>query len=157
MIASAFPLELTLQRISTTLPLPEEQLFAQWLTAALEGRCRAAEVTVRIVDQEEIRTLNRDYRGRDAATNILSFGYADPTLSGLPLLGDLVICAPLVVAEAQQQGKPVVAHWAHLVVQGALHLVGYDHQEEQQAQQMEGLEREILAALSFADPYAEEG
>ncbi|GMU48039.1 MAG: hypothetical protein AMXMBFR31_02650 [Candidatus Desulfobacillus denitrificans] len=109
----------------------------------------AAELTVRFVDAEEGRSLNAHYRGRDYATNVLSFPYArEPVLSG-----DLVLCLPLVLREAAAQGKPAAAHFAHLVVHGMLHLQGYDHETAAEARIMEQKEREILARLGYPDPY----
>lgn len=113
----------------------------------------AAQLTVRIVGAEEGATLNRDYRGRDGATNVLSFPFDEPFMLQPPLLGDIVICAPVLVTQAGQQNKSLQAHWAHLVVHGVLHLLGYDHMEEGQAREMETLEIGILAELGFADPY----
>lgn len=109
----------------------------------------SAEVTLRIVDAEEARMLNRDYRGKDVATNVLSFPY-----SPLPeMAGDLVLCLPVVLTEAEAQGKTAEAHFAHLVVHGMLHLQGYDHEQDDQAILMEAKEREILAQLGYPDPY----
>lgn len=115
-----------------------------------------AEVSVRIVSQEEIRTLNRDYRGKDSVTNVLSFPAGD--LAGLPrdairILGDVVICADVVAREAAEQGKPAADHWAHLLVHGVLHLLGYDHETDAEAVVMEGLEKQVLAAHNVPDPY----
>ena len=132
---------------------PADAELRVWLSEALGEITKDAELSVRIVDEEEGRQLNRDFRGKDYATNVLSFR-ADklPQLSPQPL-GDLVICAPIVAREAQDQGKPVNAHWAHLCVHGVLHLLGHDHEAEEQAQLMEGLEVEILARLGYQDPY----
>jgi probable rRNA maturation factor len=111
---------------------------------------RDAEVTLRIVGRTEGRKLNLDYRGRDYATNVLTFIYLDqPTLSG-----DIVLCAPVVRQEARAQRTGLAAHYAHLVVHGMLHLQGYEHEHEQQAKAMERLETEILARLGYPDPYA---
>ena len=110
---------------------------------------RPAEVTLRFVAEAEGRRLNREFRGRDYATNVLTFVYA-----ARPLAGDVVICAPVVAREARAQARPVDAHYAHLVVHGMLHLQGYDHEREREAVRMEGRERRILASLGFADPYA---
>ena len=106
---------------------------------------------MRIVDADEGRALNRDYRHKDYATNVLTFGYGDDT----PLSADLVLCAPVVAAEAQQAGKSLQAHYAHLIVHGSLHAQGWDHEtSEADAQEMEARETQILAALGFEDPYA---
>ncbi|CAB1367483.1 rRNA maturation RNase YbeY [Denitratisoma oestradiolicum] len=127
--------------------LPTRPRIRRWVKAACEG---AAEVTVRFVDAEEGQSLNRDYRGKDYATNVLSFVYESEPLT----LGDLVLCLPVVLKEAAAQGKPVEAHCAHLIVHGMLHLQGYDHEgDDAQAQRMEQREREILARLGYPDPY----
>ena len=111
-----------------------------------------AEITVRIVDAEEGRKLNREYRKKDYATNVLTFDYADEPV----VMADLVLCAPVVEAEAAANGKALLAHYAHLLVHGTLHAQGYDHEDsEEEAEAMEQREREVMAALGFADPYAE--
>ena len=128
---------------------------------ALEGRIREADLAIRIVDSKEGRALNRHYRGKDYATNVLSFpaevaeGVKLPKGVKMPLLGDLVLCAPVIAREAREQGKPLNAHYAHLTVHGALHLLGWDHEDECDAECMEKLEREILAGLGIDDPYRE--
>ncbi len=126
--------------------LPNRNDIRRWVRATRPG---AAEVTVRIVDADEARSLNAQYRGKDYATNVLSFVYAAPP----ELAGDLVLCAPVVAREATEQGKPVVAHFAHLIVHGMLHLQGYDHEHAADARVMEQLERDILARLGYPDPY----
>ncbi len=113
-----------------------------------------AEVVVRLVGEAEGRRLNREFRGRDRATNVLSFPFEPPPGVELDHLGDLVICAPVVAREATAQGKSPEAHWAHMVVHGMLHLQGYDHQNDDQAAIMEGLETQILAGLGYPAPYA---
>ena len=138
--------------------IPAATSFRRWAAAALAGRIRQADLSIRIVDAPEGRALNRHYRGKDYATNVLSFP-ADlpeglPPGVRMPLLGDLVICAPVVAREAQEQGKPLSAHYAHLTVHGTLHLLGWDHEDSREAEAMEQLEREILAGLGIADPYA---
>ncbi len=136
--------------------VPGAAEFERWVRAALSGR-RHAEVTIRVVDEAESQALNRRYRDRDSATNVLSFPADRPP--GLPVeeavepLGDVVICAPVVGAEARNQGKHVAAHWAHLVVHGTLHLLGYDHQSGPQAGVMERREVEILERLGYSNPY----
>ena len=129
--------------------LPSERLLRRWLRAALR---RSATITVRFVGLAEGRELNRAYRGRDYATNVLSFGYAGGR--GRRLQGDLVMCAPVLRREARAQGKPLAAHVAHLAVHGALHLQGYDHATPRAAVRMESLETTILAKLGIPDPYA---
>ena len=132
--------------------LPAEADFLRWAQAAYRDDA-AAEVLIRLVDAAESQALNRDYRGKDKPTNVLSFPFDVPP--GIPNehLGDLVICAPVVQAEASEQGKPVESHWAHMVVHGMLHLQGFDHIEDAEAEEMEALEREILARLGYPDPY----
>ena len=138
---------------------PKKNHIRRWATAALRA---SAQVTVRLVGEVEGRALNRDYRGKDYATNVLTFAYAEgEALPGLPeaggdvpLAGDLVLCVPVVVREAAAQGKTLEAHFAHLVVHGMLHLQGYDHENETEAAEMETLETAILRELGYADPYA---
>ncbi len=149
-------LELEIQPVTEIEALPTEEDFVLWVRAALINLKQQVELVIRIVDEPESQQLNRDYRGKDRPTNVLSFPFYAPPEVVSPLLGDLVICAPVVIKEAQQQGKPALAHWAHLVVHGVLHLQGYDHQTEDQAESMEGLERTILQKLHFSDPYHEE-
>ena len=137
--------------------VPAAVSFRKWVAAALDGRIREADLAIRIVGSREGRALNRHYRGKDYATNVLSFPAELP--EGLPegvrmpLLGDLVICAPVVAREAKEQRKPLAAHYAHLTVHGALHLLGWDHGDDVEAEAMEQLERGILAGLGVADPY----
>ena len=126
--------------------LPRHKV-ARWLKAALESD---AELTVRIVDAEEGQALNRDYRQKDYATNVLTFDYTQEPV----VMADLILCAPVVEREAQEQHKDLVAHYAHMLVHGVLHAQGWDHLEDDEAQAMEQREREILAALGFDDPYA---
>lgn len=136
--------------------LPEETLFSHWLTQAVTPFQPEAEVTIRIVDEEESQSLNSQYRGKDKPTNVLSFPFECPPGIELPLLGDLIICRQVVEREAQEQNKPLSAHWAHMVVHGSLHLLGYDHIEDDEAEEMESLETEIMIEMGFADPYLEE-
>jgi len=136
--------------------VPAAASFRKWVAAALKGRIREADLAIRIVDEREGQALNRHYRGKDYATNVLSFPAELPEGVTLPLLGDLVICAPVVAREAAEQGKPVAAHYAHLTVHGVLHLLGWDHEDDKDAEAMEQLEREVLAELGLPDPYAGE-
>ena len=136
-----------------TANLPSEADFQRWLDAAVLPFQEEAEVTIRLVDEAESNQLNLTYRGKDKPTNVLSFPFEAPPGLELPLLGDLVICRQVVEREAQEQGKPLMAHWAHMVVHGSLHLLGYDHIEDEEAEEMEQLERDIMQELGFADPY----
>ncbi|QEE23840.1 rRNA maturation RNase YbeY [Rhodanobacter glycinis] len=135
--------------------IPAAASFRRWVDAALRGakRRKATELSIRIVDTSEGRALNRDYRGKDYATNVLSFEAELPPGVKLPLIGDLAICAPVVAREAAEQGKRERDHWAHLTVHGVLHLLGYDHIEDADAEVMEALETRVLADLGIADPY----
>ena len=133
--------------------LPGEELLTRWAGAALESADTAVEVTIRVVDEDEGAQLNRQWRNGHGATNVLSFPVA-ADLDILPrLLGDIVICAPLLAREAGEQGKQLEAHWAHMVIHGVLHLLGYDHTQAQQADTMEALEIAILAGLEIDNPY----
>jgi len=136
--------------------LPAATSFRRWVEAALRGakRRKSVELAIRIVGADEGRALNRDYRGKDYATNVLSFPVELPPGIALPLIGDLAICAPVVQREAVEQGKAARDHWAHLTIHGVLHLLGHDHVDERDAAVMEALEAGILASLGIADPYA---
>ena len=149
-------LRVSLQKAIQAQGLPSRAQFSRWVAAALEGRRAMAEVAIRLVDEEESRALNRSWRNQDYPTNVLSFPAGLPAGVPLPLLGDLVMCAPLVAREAAEQGKSPAAHWAHLTVHGSLHLLGYDHESEAQAAVMEPLETAILGTLGFPDPYAQD-
>ncbi|MFQ1713332.1 rRNA maturation RNase YbeY [Aeromonas veronii] len=145
---------LDLQLASTSTDgLPTEAQLQGWLDGTILGFQQEAEVTVRIVDEAESNELNLTYRGKDKPTNVLSFPFEAPPGLELPLLGDLVICRQVVEREAEEQNKPLMAHWAHMVVHGSLHLLGYDHIEDEEAEEMEALERDIMQELGFADPY----
>ena len=138
---------------------PAISAFRKWIAAALAGRIREADLAVRIVGAKEGRSFNHHYRGKDYATNVLSFPAelpeGLPQGVKLPMLGDLVLCAPVIAREAREQGKPLAAHYAHLTVHGTLHLLGWDHEDAREAECMEQLEREILAGLGLPDPYIE--
>ena len=136
--------------------LPTEEQIVQWATAAVQPEGDEVEMTVRIVDEAESHELNLTYRGKDRPTNVLSFPFECPDEVELPLLGDLVICRQVVEREAAEQGKPLMAHWAHMVVHGSLHLLGYDHIEDDEAEEMESLETQIMQGLGFDDPYLAE-
>ena len=140
-------------------PLPTEDQLERWAEVVFSRTGRRGGATVRVVSPEESRTLNREYRGKDRPTNVLSFPMELPAEVAEALgecwLGDLAICAEVVRCEAAEQCKPLEAHWAHMVVHGLLHLMGYDHITEDQACEMEALEIDILADLGFANPYLE--
>lgn len=127
-----------------------------WLSSAVTQFQPQAEVTIRLVDEEESHQLNHDYRGKDKPTNVLSFPFEAPPGIELDLLGDLIICRQVVEREAIEQNKPLMAHWAHMVVHGSLHLLGYDHIEDDEAEEMESLETEIMQGMGFKDPYIDE-
>lgn len=136
--------------------LPDEATFQHWLEGVLPQFQEEAEVTIRLVDEAESNELNLTYRGMDKPTNVLSFPFEAPPGIELPLLGDLVICRQVVEREAVEQGKALEAHWAHMVVHGSLHLLGYDHIEDDEAEEMESLETEIMHGLGYPDPYLAE-
>ena len=136
--------------------LPTVEQIEQWATAAVQPQSDEVEMTVRIVDEAESHELNLNYRGKDRPTNVLSFPFECPDEVELPLLGELVICRQVVEREAQEQDKRLMAHWAHMVVHGSLHLLGYDHIEDDEAEEMESLETQIMTGLGFADPYLSE-
>jgi len=154
---SRYHLSLDLQlALRERLEIPSRDSFRRWVCAALEGAGHPhgeVELTIRLVEPEESAGLNRRYRHRNGPTNVLSFPFDDPPGVTLPLLGDLVICAALVGQQAVEQQKPPEAHWAHLVIHGTLHLLGYDHMEPRQQERMEKLEISILAGLGYDNPY----
>ena len=146
------------QIVSNAAGIPSADDIGQWVKRAVStvAADSDAEVSVRIVDEDEMQTLNREYRDQDKPTNVLSFPTGD--VDGMPPgvtspLGDIVVCATVVAREAEEQGKTLDEHWSHMLVHGALHLLGHDHLTESQADAMESLEREILAGLGIADPY----
>ena len=141
--------------------LPTLEQFTYWVETALAFEAQTedfteSEMTIRIVDEEESQTLNREYRGKDYPTNVLSFPFEVPEGIELPLLGDLVICRQVMEREAKEQQISLASHWAHLAVHGTLHLLGYDHIEEAEAEEIEGLETQIMQKLGFEDPYLSE-
>ncbi|XGA81114.1 rRNA maturation RNase YbeY [Halomonas sp. CH40] len=138
--------------------VPDAAQLERWVAAVLEQHPQESrhEVTIRIVDADESQALNADYRGKDKPTNVLSFPFEAPPGIELPLLGDLVICQNVVAQEAQQQQKPLMQHYAHMVIHGTLHLLGYDHIEDDEAEAMEQLERLLLARFDIPDPYLSE-
>lgn len=137
--------------------IPSPALMRRWLKAALSSRRNVAEISVRIVDEIESAALNARYRNRPNPTNVLSFPAHLPANIPVPLLGDIVICAPVVIREAREQRKSPDAHWAHMLVHGVLHLLGYDHVDDRDAAVMEALETEVLVAMAFPPPYTAPG
>ena len=137
--------------------VPAGEQLRQWVQLALAGRADNAELSVRVVDEAEITALNHLYRGKDFPTNVLSFPYEAMPGVESALLGDVVICAPVVAREAVEQGKPVESHWAHMVIHGVLHLLGHDHHDAAEAERMEALETQLLGQLGFPDPYRSPG
>lgn len=140
-------LSLSVQYVARSADIPARSKLRLWVNSALEGD---AAVTIRIVDEEEGRSLNRDYRGKDYATNVLTFVYEQVPAC----IGDIVLCAPVVCKEAVEQAKDVESHFAHMVIHGMLHLQGYDHEVEGDALAMEAVETHIMKRLGYTDPYA---
>jgi len=151
------PTELEVQRATKSASVPDDDQFQLWVDAALAGKSDQFTLSIRIVDEAEAQRFNRDYRNKDYATNVLSFPAELP--EGLPAeirqsqMGDLLICATVVAREAKEQRRPEIDHWAHLTVHGVLHLLGYDHEQADEANVMESLETKILAKLGISDPY----
>ncbi|MFT5721512.1 MAG: putative rRNA maturation factor [Motiliproteus sp.] len=148
-------INLDLQLASDAELIPSLAAFQHWAEHALQDHLETTELCIRVVDEAESQQLNHDYRGIDKPTNVLSFPFEAPPEIELNLLGDLAICAPLVARQAEEQGKILEHHWAHLVTHGILHLLGYDHIDDEDAQTMEALETRLLAGLNIADPYLE--
>ena len=148
-------LNLSVQYACNREGLPLRADFVRWARAALVG---GGEITIRLVDAEEGQELNAEYRGKDSATNVLSFALneGEEAVAGLPLMGDIVLAAEVVARQAAEQGKDLHAHYAHLTVHGMLHLQGHDHETDTEAEAMEALETVILARLGYTDPYAVE-
>ena len=142
------------QRACPASGVPSPAKIARWAEAALAGRSEDAEMTVRVVDEAEGAALNARYRRGAGATNVLAFAFDAPELPSLRILGDVVVCAPVAAREAREQSKRLDAHWAHLVIHGTLHLLGYDHDESGAAREMEAIERALLDRLGYPDPYA---
>jgi probable rRNA maturation factor len=137
--------------------VPSESQFQQWVDAALADVKEDCELSIRLVETDESQELNSTYRGKDKPTNVLSFPFEAPVEIEPILLGDLVVCSAIVKQEAMEQNKQEHDHWAHMVVHGCLHLLGYDHIDDDEAEEMEALERTILKSLAISDPYQEQG
>lgn len=156
-----FTLYLDLQNMIESDNVPEQAIIEHWIKKTLSAEAEFTksalndeyELTVRIVDKDEIKNLNNTYRHKDKSTNVLSFPFDSPPEVELPLLGDLIICHDVVLEEAEEQKKAIFEHWAHMIVHGVLHLKGYDHIEDSEAQIMEALEIQILKQLNIANPY----
>ena len=147
--------KIAIQVASEDKAIPTKQMLREWAKAALSPYVADAELTIRIVDESESAELNGSYRNKPTPTNVLAFPFADAKELGLNLLGDIIICAPVVVREASAQHKEIMAHFAHMVVHGCLHLMGYDHIEDSEAEIMEKQESCILVECGYPDPYAE--
>jgi probable rRNA maturation factor len=147
--------QIEIQRVFESEGQPDQAQIQTWIDAALEDVDQDFEIVVRIVDETESAQLNEQYRHKKGPTNILSFPFEVPDGFELNLLGDLVICAPVVAREADEQGKLPGHHWAHIIVHGVLHLLGYDHIDDDEAEQMESKEMEILKKLDINNPYTE--
>lgn len=146
--------QIDIESNSQSQQIPASAELELWVSAALRSqKLEDAEVSLYIVDEDESQELNSQYRGKDYPTNVLSFPADIPEEVGVPLLGDLVICAPVVEREAQEQGKTLAAHWAHMLVHGSLHLLGFDHIDDSDADEMEALETDIITGLGYPAPY----
>ena len=146
---------LDIQIISQSKQLPEQEQFQNWVDAVLNDESQDAEFVIRIVDEAEMIQFNEQYRDKKGSTNILSFPFEAPEGIDSHLLGDMLVCAPVVEKEAQQQNKELNHHWAHMIVHGVLHLLGYDHVDDQDAEEMEALEIKILKKIKIKNPYEE--
>lgn len=151
-------LELDIQRIVFDSELPDDGQIERWTRAALKAGERRSntQLAIRLVDEEEGTRLNEQWRHKKGPTNVLSFSMDGLDLIAPELLGDIVICAPVVAKEAKEQSKPLHSHWAHMVIHGVLHLLGYDHNIDADAEKMESLEQKIMTQLGFSDPYQPE-
>ena len=146
-------LVINIQRVVNSTYIPTDESLTQWINAAQTSAQKNTEITLRIVSADEIQSLNRDYRNKDVATNVLSFSSEVPVGPNVQLLGDIVICADIVAQEAQDFGKALEDRWAHMVIHGCLHVQGFDHIESDEREVMENKEIEVLKALGFSNPY----
>ena len=147
---------LEIQLATSYADYPSEQQFQLWLDTVLQEDDQDSEIVIRLVDDQESAELNQQYRHKQGPTNILSFPFEAPDGFDTDLLGDLVICTPLIALKAQQQNKQLFDHWAHITIHGVLHLLGYDHIDDAEAEEMEALEIKILSRLNINNPYLEE-
>jgi probable rRNA maturation factor len=141
------------ENVSSYEDIPDQTCFHQWVSASLSNYKNSAEVAIRIINEDESAKLNYQFRKKNYATNILSFPADLPKSLNLSLLGDLAVCVQVVIREAIEQNKEINAHWAHIIVHGSLHLIGYDHEDDLAAKNMEALEIKILGDLNFPSPY----
>ncbi len=146
-------IKVDIQHVTDALDIPENRQFRKWARTALSVHDKDAELTIRIVDEEEVTELNRKWRKAKGPTNVLSFPYEDNNRIADMLLGDIIICAPVIRREALEQKKSLESHWAHMVIHGTLHLLGYDHIKPEDAMKMESLEIRLLASLGYNNPY----
>ena len=149
-------MDMEIQNVSGISSLPSNETIIHWAELALDEKHKDAEITLRVVDEKEGHMLNKEWRNKDSATNVLSFPIGEPIEQAPHLLGDIVVCAPIVEKEAKIQEKKIEAHWAHLIIHGILHLQGYDHQSDDDANTMESKEIEILKKIGYANPYETE-
>ncbi len=149
-------INMDIQNVSGMDNIPENEMFIQWAEQALDDKNKNADITLRVVDMDEGTELNKEWRQKDSATNVLSFPVGETIEHAPDLLGDIVVCAPIVEREAKEQGKALNAHWAHLIIHGILHLQGYDHESDEDASIMENKEIKILEKIGFSNPYETE-
>lgn len=150
-------IEIVVQYATESSNLPDTKKIKQWVKCSLNNGVKQAEITIRVVDEEEGARLNEEWRGASGPTNVLSFPYNEDIKNCDTIQGDIVLCSPVIIREAKQQNKSPEAHWAHMVIHGTLHLQGYDHLQENDANEMESLETDILKKLHFSDPYHSPG
>lgn len=146
-------IDIEVQYATESRSLPDTKKIKNWVKSSLNNEVKRAEITIRIVDEDEGARLNEKWRSVSGPTNVLSFPYNEDIKNLETVQGDVILCAPVIFREAKQQDKPVDAHWAHMVIHGTLHLQGYDHIQEDDANKMESLETDILNKLHFPDPY----
>ena len=144
---------LDIQNVSKSSHVPDQELFQKWFDTVLQNSTEDSEIVIRIVDETEMIQFNEQYRNKEGVTNILSFPFDIPEGVDSDLLGDLLVCAPVVECEAQQQNKQLEHHWAHIIIHGILHLLGYDHINDEDAEEMEALEIQLLKKIKINNPY----
>lgn len=146
-------IDMCIENVSRCKNIPDESAIHQWVTTALSGHKHPMELNIRIIDEDESAALNHQYRKKNNPTNVLSFPANLPESLKLPLLGDLAVCAQVIEREAREQNKALYAHWAHIIIHGSLHLIGFDHKDDAEAEKMELLETQLLVSLNFLPPY----